>query len=409
MNSDGGGGGGLGAGGAIFVMTGANLTISGGTFVANAVSGGQAYFNGSAYGADLFLGADVTFNVSSNLTVNSLGGAGNTSDPNIVNNYGVNYANDPNAQGGIIKTGGGVLTMTGSNYYTGTTVIHQGTVGLGAGALEQGTSQVIVGQNSGDNATLALGSSSTLNIFSGSNPAVVVGQSTGSTGTVIIGSGTGSSGAFVGANQFQGGAGGGSVVFRQQDAAESNGSSIYPFYTALTGNLQVVQDGPGTTLLQPLAAYGPNSFTGGVEVDQGTLQIGTNTALPSGNAITLNGGTLRIGANLSQTMGAWTLNNTSTLDFGSSAASLTFSSFSINGTLAIWNWNPVADSIAITGASDDYYPAITFYSDSGTSELGTGAIVSGQLQAVPEPSTWALLGLGVLVLGAIAGRNRSLS
>lgn len=410
--SPGSGGGGLGAGGAVFVMAGASVTVQDGGFASNSVTAGTGYISGSAYGADLFLGSDVTFNVTngSSLSVNSLGGAGNTNDANIVNNYGVNYANDPNAQGGIIKTGAGALTLTGSNYYTGATTIHQGMVGLGAGALEQGSSQVIVGQNSGDNATLALGSSSTLNVFSGSNSAVILGQNVGSTGTVIIGSGAGSSGAYVGGNQFQGGTGGGSVVFRQEYAAGATSPSVYPFYTALTGNLQVVQDGPGTTLLQPLTNYGPNTFTGGVVVNQGTLQLGSEAALFSGiNAITLNGGTLKMGTNLSQTMGVWTLNNTSTLDFAGYASSMTFSSLSINGTLAIWNWNPAADSIVITGAADAYYAGITLYSDSGITQLGNGAIVNGQLEAVPEPSTWALLGLGVLVLGVVSGRNRSLS
>jgi len=272
------------------VMKGASVTISGGSFSSNSVTGGTSnlggVINGSAYGADLFLGNDVTFNVTngSSLSVNRLGGAGKTNDPNVAH-----AANDPNAQGGVIKTGEGVLTMTDDNYYTGATVIHNGTVALASGALEQGTSQVIVGQNSGAHAILALGSSSVLNVFYSTNPAVVLGQNARSQGTVTIGNGAGSSGATIGANQFQGGVGGGSVVFQQEYAAGSNAPSVYHFHAALTGNLQVVQDGPGTTLLQPDPAYGPNTFTGGVVVNQGTLQISGDGALPNGNALTLNG------------------------------------------------------------------------------------------------------------------------
>lgn len=121
--NDSNGGGGLGAGGAIFVMAGALLTVDGGSFSGNSVvagTGGEGN-NGSAYGVDLFLGANVTFNVSSNLTVNSLGGAGNLADPNVAN-----HANDPNAQGGIIKTGAGNLTLAGTNYYTGATTVSAG-------------------------------------------------------------------------------------------------------------------------------------------------------------------------------------------------------------------------------------------------------------------------------------------
>ena len=527
-----GGGGGLGAGGAIFAMAGASVTIQGGSFASNSVvagmsegnlDNGSAAMNGSAYGSDLFLGVDVTFNVTngSSLSVNSLGGAGNLSDPNVSNN-----ATDPNAQGGIIKTGSGTLTMTGSNYFTGATTLHQGAVVLGGGALEQGTSQVIVGQANGDNATFILGSSSTLNVSYGTNPAVIVGQNAGSTGTIVIGSGPGSGGAFVGANVFQGGVGGGRVVFSQNNAAGDASPSVYPFLTALTGNLQVVQNGPGTTLLLPLATYGPNTFTGGIVVNQGTLQLGTNTALPSGNAITLNGGvfdlngnsasagvltlnggtltnsggnqaitptitvttsgvivasiaglgglaqqgagtttissptgftgattvqqgtlmalvsgalggttnltvesggiftlgasnavnpeaslllqggTLNTVSNLSQNLGAWTLQNTSTLDFAGNTVAFNFSGLSINGTLAIWNWNALTDSIGITGAYSGDLSQIIFYSDFGVTEIGTGAIVNNQLQAVPEPSTYALVCLSALLL-VISARRRA--
>lgn len=54
-----GGGGGMGgAGGGLFVMTRANVTIQGGGFSTNSVVSGTGYIGGSAYGADIFLGAD---------------------------------------------------------------------------------------------------------------------------------------------------------------------------------------------------------------------------------------------------------------------------------------------------------------------------------------------------------------
>ena len=421
----GGGGGGLGAGGSIFVMSGASVTIQGGIFSNNSVASGIGYYSGSSYGADLFLGTDVTFNVTNgtSLTVSSLGGAGNTNDPNVAQS-----ANDPNAQGGVIKTGEGTLTMTGSNYYTGATLIHQGTLALGAGALEQGTSQIIVGQNSGDNATLALGSNTTLNVFYGTNPAVILGQNAGSTGMVIIGNGAGSSGTNIGANEFNGGIGGGIVVFRAEYAAGSNAPSVNPFYTVLTGNLQVVQDGPGVTSINVACSYtgktliqegtlmtavsGALGFLGGTTnvtvATGGTLALGASNSINADASLSLNGGMLKTISNLSQILGAWSLLNSSTLDFGGYAASLTFTSLSINGALAIWNWNPTNDSIFINGAADASYSDITFYSDSGTTVLGTGAIRNGQLEAVPEPSTWALLGLGAVAVAVIARRRKSL-
>ncbi len=102
-----------------------------GTFSGNAVNYGVGYQNGSAYGKDIFLGRMWTFQVTIGLSVDSLGGAGNISDSNVSRNPA-----DPNAQGGVIKQGGGA-DLTGNSYYTGQTVIHSGAVVLAAGALEQ--------------------------------------------------------------------------------------------------------------------------------------------------------------------------------------------------------------------------------------------------------------------------------
>ncbi len=277
----GGGGGGLGAGGAIFVMNGAQLTVSGGSFSGSAVAGGVGYENGSAIGADLFLGGDVTLNVAGAMTLSSLGGAGNPNDPNVVNK-----ASDPNAQGGVIKTGAGTVTLTGDSYYSGQTVVHNGTLALAAGAKEIGTSSTVVGVNSGDNATLLLTDG---NDYWQSAPATAlqIAQEAGSTGRVVIGSGGTSRGANIVLNVFTGGDGDASVVFQQLN--DQAGSAVYEFRSTLTGSIQVVQDGPGTTMLLP--QFGNNTYTGGTQVQQGTLQVGGTNALGTGG-VTVTGGTL---------------------------------------------------------------------------------------------------------------------
>ena len=286
------GGGGAGLGGALFVMQGASLTIiqddSGGAagFSGNTVAGGGTPVGGqagSAYGYDLFLGNDVTFHVASSLTVSGLGGAGNTSDHNVANAPSEQVGM---AQGGLIKKGAGTLTLAGDNYYTGQTVIHSGTLTLAAAALEQGTSGVIVGQNAGDNATLAFLSGSTLNLTGSTG--IVVGQEAGATGAVIIGQ-DGMDGADLGLATISGGAGGGQIIFAQSSSA--GGPGPYSMLSNLTGNLSVVQNGPGTTILSPLAAYGNNTYTGGTQVQQGTLQVGGTNALGTGG-VTVTGGTL---------------------------------------------------------------------------------------------------------------------
>jgi hypothetical protein len=429
----GGGGGGLGAGGAIFVMSGASVTIQGGSFSGNSVTSGTGYYSGSAYGADVFLGANATFDVSAgeSLSLAGIGGAGNLADPNVVD-----HATDPNAQGGIIKTGQGAVVLTGSSFYTGATTIHSGTLALAAGALEQGTTVVTVGQNAGDVATLMLGSSSDLNLggfngAGGTDAPIVIAQNAGSTGTILIGDGAGSSGADLGARIITGGAGTATIRFTQQFAAGSLSDTVYPFYTTLTGSLALVQDAVGTTSLQPL--YGANTFVGPVTVNSGTLmtsgsvaalanvtsltvnsggvlalgQVGGIANLPS---LTLAGGILEIATDMTQNLGVFTVSgSTAAIDFLGNAATLNFATLDLGGHLSIWNYSGGIDFFEIaTGTATGSLEQISFYSDAGTTFLGYGGFESTRIVpvAVPEPSTIVMALAGLAAGGMLRWRRK---
>ena len=430
-----GGGGGMAAGGGAFVMAGATLRVVGGVFTANSVVSGSGNVNGSTYGTDLFLGANTTFDVPTTLTLRSLGGAGNVNDTNVYN-QSVSAAQLAEAQGGVIKTGNGTLTLTGTSFYSGITTVHSGTLALAAVAKEQGTTVVTVGQNAGDVATLVLGSSSTLNLggfngTSGTDAALMIAQAAGSTGTVVIGSGAGSSGPSIGAREFTGGAGNATLRFTQQYAAGSGSNSIYPFLTSLTGTLGLVQDGAGTTLLQPL--YGTNTFSGPVTVNSGTLAttgpaaalagatsiavnagaalvLGQNNGIDDLASLTLAGGILQTGTSLSETLGALNVTaGTSLIDFLSNASTMTFSSLSLGGSLAIWNYSGTHDVVTIaSGTATGSLAQITFYGDSGSTFLGYGGFDGTRLVpvAVPEPTTIALAVAGLTCASGMLRRKR---
>jgi autotransporter-associated beta strand protein len=286
LPGDPGGGGGAGLGGAVFVMDGATLTVTSGTFTNNSVTPGQGGANGSAYGADLFLGADVTFNVATGQTVslNSLGGAGNLADPNVANTspYSGQLAQ---ADGGVIKSGGGTLRLTGTNYYSGSTIVHAGVLELGSGASETGTTNVIIGQNPGDNGTMILGSGSRL-----AGGSLVLGQSSNSVGTLIFGAGNSAVVDF-GTNPITTGSGAGTIVF-SQSAAPNGSSSAYEFTSEINGNISILQAGTGTTRLAPGGVSLFNNFTGSVTIENGTLQIGNVAAIPNTAPLIVNGGAL---------------------------------------------------------------------------------------------------------------------
>ena len=153
----GGGGGGLGAGGDIFVMAGASLTIVDGDLAAGTVTGGLggtggagSGANGEAFGGGLFLQGDET------ITLAPKSGAVETISGVIADQTGSGGTGANAGAGSLTLDGAGTLDLDAANTFTGGVTIDEGTLELAKGTAA----------GSGD-ITLATGAGATLELDNG--------------------------------------------------------------------------------------------------------------------------------------------------------------------------------------------------------------------------------------------------
>ena len=116
------GGGGLGAGGDIFVMAGASLTIEGGALGAGTVAGGAG--NGQAFGGGLFLEGNET------ITFAPLGTTAVTISGVIADQTGSGGTGADAGAGRLLLNGLGTLELAAANSFTGGVTIDKGTLEL---------------------------------------------------------------------------------------------------------------------------------------------------------------------------------------------------------------------------------------------------------------------------------------
>jgi uncharacterized protein with beta-barrel porin domain len=290
MNSGGGGGGG-GLGGAIFVQAGGSVTIAGSLTVnGNTVSGGSGApggDNGSAFGSGIFFqGANGTrttlsFGAGNQLIGDAIAdyiGSGGT------NPGGGTEAADQGGSVAISKSGGGTLTLSGANTYTGGTTLTLGTLVIGNnGALGTGT--------------LAMAAGTTLSFLNTGN-------------------------------------------FTIANAITVSGD---PIFTPPSGTTQtisgVISDGvlPGFVNMQgpgTLVLSGANTYSGGTTVAAGTLQIGGSGTLGAATGtLGVSGGLLDLGGTTQMT-GALTLTGGTIQDGTLKSASFGVQSGTISAALA---------------------------------------------------------------------------
>ncbi|EBX1833066.1 AIDA autotransporter-like protein ShdA, partial [Salmonella enterica subsp. enterica serovar Ouagadougou] len=201
-------------------------------------------------------------------SVEALGSGDVTNDAVLALNTGGDFANNIGGTGSVVKSGDETLTLSGSNTYTGGTLISSGTlVANDVNAL--GTGDVT------DNATLMLNTGGDFinNIGgtgrvekSGDDTLTLSGSNTYTGGTLISG------GTLVASNVEA--LGSGDVTNNAVLELNTGGT----FDNAISGSGQVVKSGDETLTLS-----GANSYTGGTTINDGTLIATSVDALGSGD------------------------------------------------------------------------------------------------------------------------------
>ena len=229
------------------------------------------------------------------------------------NNQSTSFAGILSGGGSLIKNGTGLLTLTGSNVYSGATTISSGTLQVGDGATDgsiAGSSGIT------DNSALVynlLGSQTYANAISGSGSLTKSGAGTlaltgsnaysGATtitgGTLQIGNGisgsiatssavTVNSGGTLVVNLANSGTFGSYIttIGTNGDAVViANASGTNTFSTNIAGPGAFNQNGTGVTILK-----GYNTYAGSTTINAGVLQFASTGAVPTNGTIAVNSG-----------------------------------------------------------------------------------------------------------------------
>lgn len=279
--------------GAASTYTGAT-TVTGGTLAVtanNATGGGGALTVGA--GATLSLGSSSISHVTVTTTGASpiIAGSGTISSSG---GFNFNHTGDTSIDailagvGGVLKTQTNVLTLNGASTYTGGTEIQNGTIAVNILANAGVASSLGAPAAGTDASVIRLGlttATTGLNYVGATNSStnrILAMQ--GTTGGVIL------NGNGVGSVDFVGGASGYTTGAK---TLTLSGTSI----GSVVNRMNTVTDGIAASITLAKSGanlwevYGASTYTGSTQINEGTLQIGNDNALPIATTVRLGTGT----------------------------------------------------------------------------------------------------------------------
>ena len=335
-------------GNSTLVLTGTN-TYSGGTTISgtndSAINVSADNNLGAASGTLTLDGGQLQYGASFNSTRNITLTNGTTSSIN-VQGFNSTLSGVISGSGSFGKNGTGLLTLTGTNTFTGDVGIYNGTLNVNADAnLGTGAKNIYIG---GATLQFASGFTTSKQIVIGTSPATI-------------------------------------------DTNGNNATLSGQIRNAGGSTAQLIKTGAGT-----LSLRGTNTYSGGTTISGGIVNITADNQLGSG-ALTFNGGTLQLGGSVAglgrnivlagngniNTNG----NTTSTQGTISGAGNLTKSG---TGTLIIANSSSYTGNTSVTGGTLQIAADNRLGAASGTLTLNNGTLqLTGTLTSARDVSIGA--------------------
>lgn len=287
--------------------------------------------------------------------------------------------------GGLTKSGANSLTLSAASSYAGGTTVNAGTltasVSAGATGAQTTLGSGAITANAGT--TLRFLSASTTNAQSYANAINLNGATFVSSDAVVTYSGAI---ALTGANTIR-------VDWNGKDA-------IFSGIVSGAGSLNKIN---GSDTNTKLVLSGLNTYTGGTTVTSGTINIAATGGIRVGaSGVTLlSGATLAVDGKLTLTASNASIVNNGTIAFAGSGATIAVGALfdGISGN----TYQLITGSGTLTNAGSVSFD-LTGSSAWSTAVLGTGGLVT--FTAIPEPSTYGLLGAGALAASAFVRRRK---
>ena len=296
--------------------------------------------------------------------------------------------------GGLIKTGAGLLDLTGGNTYSGTTTLSAGTIGIGSDSafgistlsLASGALTATGGDRTLTN-NLAFTSGSAI-AFTGTQSLTFNGNATLAGTDTLTNSTTVTLGGVI--------SGSGKLVHNGTGTLILNGTNTFSGSTTVNG---------GTVRANAPGALGA---TGSVTVGPGgLLELGTSNTVNNGAAITLSGGTILRDGGVSETFGNLNLTAASTIDFGTGAdGTLRFGTYTPTHLLTVSNFS--GSDTLIFGSNLTSSISNSSFFDFGSSSISSvwnngASTFTVTITPVPEPTSMAA---GAIMLGVLLWPQR---